>query len=131
MSDLRDTPAADFDHFLELLEVHENLLHAETQAIAAKELDTIESILQKKDESLEIVLTARDNLGVDPRTNQQLDSLIDRVIELQKRNADSFQKLVKQQSSKASPKDESKNLLSNRLKQAYSGNKRNSGIRLD
>ena len=131
MSDLRDTPAADFDHFLELLEVHENLLHAETQAIAAKELDTIESILQKKDESLEIVLTARDNLGVNPRTNQQLDSLIDRVIELQKRNADSFQKLVKQQSSKASPKDESKNLLSNRLKQAYSGNKRNSGIRLD
>ena len=130
MSDPRDTPA-DFDHFLELLEVHENLLHAETQAIAAKELDVIESILQKKDESLEIVLTARDNLGVDPRTNQQLDSLIDRVIELQKRNADSFQKLVKQQSSKASSKDESKNLLSNRLKQAYSGNNRNSGIRLD
>ena len=130
MSDPRDTPA-DFDHFLELLEVHENLLHAETQAIAAKELDIIESILQKKDESLEIVLAARDNLGVDPRTNQQLDSLIDRVIELQKRNTDSFQKLVKQQSSKAGPKDESKNLLSNRLKQAYSGNKRNSGIRLD
>lgn len=130
MSDPRDTPA-DFDHFLELLEVHENLLHAETQAIAAKELDIMESILQKKDESLEIVLAARDNLGVEPRTNQQLDSLIDRVIELQKRNADSFQKLVKQQSSKASPKDESKNLLSNRLKQAYSGNKRNSGIRLD
>jgi hypothetical protein len=130
MSDPRDTPA-DFDHFLELLEVHENLLHAETQAIAAKELDIIESILQKKDESLEIVLAERDNLGVEPRTNQQLDSLIDRVIELQKRNADSFQKLVKQQSSKASPKDESKNLLSNRLKQAYSGNKRNSGIRLD
>jgi hypothetical protein len=130
MSDSRDTPA-DFDHFLELLEVHENLLHAETQAIAAKELDIIESILQKKDESLEIVLTARDNLGVDPRTNQQLDRLIDRVIELQKRNADSFQKLVKQQSSKTSPKDESKNLLSSRLKQAYSGNKCNSGIRLD
>ena len=130
MSDPRDNPA-DFDHFLELLEVHENLLHAETQAIAAKELDIIESILQKKDESLEIVLAARDNLGVDPRTNQQLDSLIDRVIELQKRNADSFQKLVKQQSLKASPKDESINLLSNRLKQAYSGNKRNSGIRLD
>ncbi|MFL2927383.1 MAG: hypothetical protein ACJZ72_02175 [Opitutales bacterium] len=106
-------------------------MHAETQAIAAKELDIIESILQKKDESLEIVLTARDNLGVDPRTNQQLDSLIDRVIELQKRNADSFQKLVNQQNSKASSKDESKNLLSNRLKQAYSGNNRNSGIRLD
>ena len=130
MSDPRDTPA-DFDHFLELLEVHENLLHAETQAIAAKELDIIESILQKKDESLVIVLAARDNLRVDPRTNQQLDSLIDRVIELQKRNADSFKKLVKQQSLKASPKDDSKNLLSNRLKQAYSGNKRNSGIRLD
>ena len=130
MSGPRDAPAA-FDHFLELLEVHENLLHAETQAIAAKELDIIASILQKKDESLEIVLAARDNLGVDPRTNQQLDSLINRVIELQKRNADSFQKLVKQQSSKASSKDESKNLLSNRLKQAYSGNNRNSGIRLD
>ena len=89
MSDSRDTPA-DFDRFLTLLEVHENLLHAETQAIAAKELDIIESILQKKDESMEIVLAARDNLGVDPRTNKQLDSLIDRVIELQKRNADHF-----------------------------------------
>jgi hypothetical protein len=130
MSDSRDIPA-DFDHFLKLLEVHENLLHAETQAIAAKELDVIESILQKKEESLDIVLSARDNLSAEPRTNQQLDGLIDRVIELQKRNADSFRKLATQHNAKANPKNESKNLLSNRLKQAYSGNKRNTGIRLD
>ena len=37
-----------FEFFLVALETHENLLHAETQAIAAKHLDTIESILKKK-----------------------------------------------------------------------------------
>ncbi len=130
MSTSSDTPA-NFDHFLVLLEGHENLLHAETQAIAARELDTIESILQKKDESLDIVLSARDNLGVDPRTSEKVDSLVDRVIELQKRNADSFKKLVKYQSTKKSNKDEPKNMLNSRLKQAYSGNKSNIGPRLD
>ena len=38
----------DFEFFLVALETHENLLHAETQAIAAKHLDTIESILEKR-----------------------------------------------------------------------------------
>ena len=55
--------------FLNALETHENLLHAETQAIAAKHLDTIESIL-KKDESLRLLLEAKDLLGEDPTKNK-------------------------------------------------------------
>ena len=41
-----------FAYFLESLETLENLLHAETQAIAAHELDTIDAIMLQKDESL-------------------------------------------------------------------------------
>ena len=74
----------DFEFFLNALETHENLLHAETQAIAAKHLDTIESILEKKDESLRLLLEAKDLLGEDPTKNKSADKLIDRVIELQK-----------------------------------------------
>ena len=59
--------AEQFAHFIDLLEVHENLLHAETQAIAAKHLDTIEEILEKKDTSLTALLSARENLIEDPR----------------------------------------------------------------
>ena len=86
--------------FLEALELHENLLHAETQAIAAKHLDTIESILTRKEESLRLLLEAKDSIGEDPRNNRDADEFIDRVIELQKRNAYSFRKLVDSQAEK-------------------------------
>jgi flagellar biosynthesis/type III secretory pathway chaperone len=45
-----------FAYFIESLETLENLLHAETQAIAAKDLDTIDSIMVQKDESLKVLL---------------------------------------------------------------------------
>ena len=92
--------AEGFDLFLDALEVHENLLHAETQAIAAKHLNTIEEILDKKDISLSALLESKENLGVDPRSYKQANRLIDRVLELQQRNADSFRKFFKERSAK-------------------------------
>lgn len=92
--------AEQFAHFIDLLEVHENLLHAETQAIAAKHLDTIEEILEKKDTSLTALLSARENLIEDPRENKRADEMIDRVLELQGRNAKSFTKFFNERSAK-------------------------------
>ena len=122
----------DFEFFLNALETHENLLHAETQAIAAKHLDTIESILKKKDESLRLLLEAKDLLGKDPTKNNSADKLIDRVIELQKRNAELFKKLVDRQTAKEN--SESKidlKPIDQRLKKAYSKSTHDSNSRLN
>ena len=72
------------------LETHENLLHAETQAIAAKHLDTIEEILAKKDQSLEILISTKENLPDDFQNDAMISSQMDRVLELQERNVASF-----------------------------------------
>ena len=111
-----------FDFFFKVLETHENLLHAETQAIAAQHLETIESILVQKDESLKNLLEAKDEIGRDPRENKKADELIDRVIELQKRNTDSFKKLHDRQSTKSSKEEQVKlKPIDHRVKRAYTG----------
>ena len=73
-------------------ETPENLLHAETQAIAAHELDTIDAIMLQKDEFTNL-LSAKDRLGQDPRNNQIANEKIDFVMNLQTRNALYFKKL--------------------------------------
>ena len=109
-----------FEFFLTTLDTHQNLLHAETQAIAAKHLDTIESILAKKEESLTLLLEARDNIGFDPRRNIEANELIDQVIELQKRNAHSLKKLIDYQSAKHEKVDSlSRKPIESILKKAY------------
>jgi len=107
----------EFTFFLQTLETHENLLHAETQAIAAKHLDTIDSILNRKEDSLKLLLQAKDNIGFDPRSNEKANELIDRVLELQKRNADLFRRLVDNENEKKNT-SESPNLnpINKRLK---------------
>lgn len=111
-----------YDFFFKVLETHETLLHAETQAIAAQHLETIESILSQKDESLKNLLDAKNDIGIDPRENEKADELIDRVIALQKRNTESFKKLHDKQSSKASKEDHVKlKPIDHRVKRAYTG----------
>jgi hypothetical protein len=85
---------------LEALELHENLLHAETQAIAARDLDTIESILAKKEQSLQILVNARENIQEDPFSNKDAGELISQVTELQRRNAEAFRKLASNKTAK-------------------------------
>jgi len=111
-----------YDFFFKVLETHETLLHAETQAIAAQHLETIETILSQKDESLKNLLDAKNDIGIDPRENEKADELIDRVIALQKRNTESFKKLHDKQSSKASKEDQVKlKPIDHRDKRAYTG----------
>ena len=71
MSTSRDNSQL-FEFFLSTLETHQNLLHAETQAIAAKHLDTIESILAKKEEmvsegSKDAEILSREGRGIEPK----------------------------------------------------------------
>ena len=91
----KDSP--EFTFFFEALETFENLLHAETQAIAAKHLDTIEQIIAKKDESLKVLLQAKDQVGTDPRTIKEADILVDQVLDLQEKNVESFRRLFDRQ----------------------------------
>ena len=91
----KDSPK--FTFFFEALETFENLLHAETQAIAAKHLDTIEQIIAQKDESLKVLLQAKDQVGNDPRTIKEADILVDQVLDLQEKNVESFRRLFDRQ----------------------------------
>jgi len=91
----KDSP--EFTFFFEALETFENLLHAETQAIAAKHLDTIEQIIAKKDESLKVLLQAKDQVGTDPRAIKEADILVDQVLDLQEKNVESFRRLFDRQ----------------------------------
>ena len=54
---------AEITRFFEVLESYEHLLHAETQAIAAKDVDLVEEILAKKDQCMADLLTSKENLG--------------------------------------------------------------------
>ena len=91
----KDSP--EFTFFFEALETFENLLHAETQAIAAKHLDTIDQIIAKKDESLKVLLQAKDQVGTDPRAIREADILVDQVLDLQEKNVESFRRLFDRQ----------------------------------
>lgn len=91
----KDSP--EFSFFLEALETFENLLHAETQAIAAKHLDTIEQIIARKDESLQVLLQAKDKVSTDPRNISEADELVDQVLDLQEKNVESFRRLFDRQ----------------------------------
>ena len=77
----------EFTFFLEALETFENLLHAETQAIAAKHLETIEEIIERKDENLRALLEAKERVGMDPRSISEADTLVDQVLDLQEKTS--------------------------------------------
>ena len=101
--------------------MHENLLHAETQAIAAKHLDTIESLIETKEENLTLLLEAKSELATNPRANKQANEMIEKILQLQHRNAKSFAKLY--QDRNLEKMGRGKDLLSQdkRLKRAYFG----------
>ena len=101
------------------LETHENLLHAETQAIAAKHLDTIEEILDKKDQSLEILISTKENLPDDFQNDAMIISQMDRVLELQERNAASFKRFFDERSRREKGLEEKLSSNDRRLRKTY------------
>ena len=111
---------AEITRFFEVLESYEHLLHAETQAIATKDVDLVEEILAKKDQCMDDLLTSKENLGSDPREDAKINSLIDKVIELQQRNYSIFSSLVEDQRNKKSGKSNNSSPKKyNKLRQTY------------
>jgi len=113
----KDSP--EFVFFLEALETFENLLHAETQAIAAKHLDTIEQIIARKDESLQVLLEAKDKVGTDPRNISEADELVDQVLDLQEKNVESFRRLFDRQYKIEQGKEADEMPRDRKLRKAY------------
>ena len=109
----------EFVFFLEALETFENLLHAETQAIAAKHLDTIEEIIERKDENLRALLDAKERIGVNPRSVSEADALVDQVLDLQERNVESFRRLFEKQFKLNQGKGSSEKPIDRKLRKAY------------
>ena len=113
----KDSP--EFAFFLEALETFENLLHAETQAIAAKHLDTIEQIIVRKDESLQVLLQAKDKVSIDPRSISEADLLVDQVLDLQEKNVESFRRLFDRQYKIEQGKEAEEMPRDRKLRKAY------------
>ena len=108
--------------FIEILESYEHLLHAETQAIAAKDVNLVEEILQKKDQCISDLIRSNENLSENPRDDSEIDTLIDKVDDLQKRNFSTFSLLVEQQRSKRTGQTSNKEPSKyRRLRQTYLG----------
>ena len=111
--------ADSFSEFSLAVEAYESLLHAETQAIAAKHLDTIEEILEKKDDSLNFLVSAKKNLEVDYQLNEELNNQVARVLQLQQRNTKAFNKFFSEWSRKEKGLKEKLSSSDLRLKRTY------------
>jgi uncharacterized protein YoxC len=92
------TPVNPEGNLRRAIELHSQILHSETQAISARDLTTIEDILVKKDESLEILLSAKEDLGQDFESFSDLVQLFEQVVKHQQKNTENFRKLHIQQS---------------------------------
>ena len=106
--------------FVEILESYECLLHAETQAIASREIDLVDEILQQKDDCMADLLRVKEMLPSDPRDKPSVDTLIDKVVELQQRNFSTFSSLVSKQKVKEQGDEPlSKSKTFNKVRKTY------------
>jgi len=104
-----------YKDLLDALDLHQNVLHAEEQAIIARDLNTVERISHLKDESIE-KLTFANNKPLEhyPVFIQERISII---LEKQQKNTDNFRRLHIQDN--PSFTKESTSPLFKRMKQAY------------
>lgn len=100
----------------EALELHQNLLHAEQQAISSRDLNIIEDILKQKDESLQILINAKQASA--ENYPPQIQSRISYIIDQQKKNTSNFRKLHIQENATEAVSSET-NPLFNRMRKAY------------
>lgn len=111
---------SNLSRFIEILESYECLLHAETQAIASQEIDLVEEILQQKDDCMADLLRVKQMLPSDPRDKPSVDTLIDKVVELQQRNFSTFSSLVSKQKVKEQGDEPlSKSKTFNKVRKTY------------
>ena len=101
------------------LQLHENVLHAEEQAIQAKDIDTIEDVSIQKDRTLEILVQAKEVLDSEGIDVSNLQDDINRIILKQEKNTELFRALHIQDSNKKSQSELKQSPLQNRLRKAY------------
>jgi len=106
-----------YKNLLDALELHQNLLFAEQQAISARDLSTVEQILNQKDKSLDLLLSAKQDASVN--YPPEIRSRISNVLSQQEKNTNNFRKLHIQ-SVGPKTKSSSPNPFFKRMKQAYS-----------
>lgn len=111
---------AAFKNLKKALVLHSQVLHAESQAISAKDLTTVEEILQRKDESLEFLISAKESFEQNSNTNSDLEKLIQDVLSHQEKNTENFRKLHIQEKN-SSNHNRLSNSLSDRVNRAYRG----------
>lgn len=106
-----------YEKLLEALELHQNLLFAEQQAISARDLNTVEQILNQKDSSMDLLLRAKE----DTNSNYppEIQSRITNVLSQQAENTSNFRKLHVQAESPSADAS-STSPFNKRLRQAYS-----------
>jgi len=106
------------DNLQEALDLHLNILHTEMQAISARDLDLIEDILYQKDESLKILLSAKNSEDSSSDFPPNIKAQISSVLSIQEKNANNFRELHIQKEGKITPSGVS-NTLSDRIAKAY------------
>ena len=105
-----------YQSLLDALDLHQHLLHAEQQAISCRDLDIIEDILKQKDESLQILINAKQ--ASSENYPPELQSRISSILDQQKKNTLNFRKLHIQEG-RAELETSETNPLFNRMRKAY------------
>jgi len=72
------------------LELHQNLLHAEQQAISSRDLNIVEDILKQKDESLQVLINAKQ--ASFENYPPEIQSRISYILDQQKKKYSKFSK---------------------------------------
>ena len=106
-----------YQELFEALELHQNLIHAEQQAISSRDLSTIESILAQKEKSLSLLIAAKANHT--SNYSPELNSRISKVLEQQRKNTENFRKLHIQQTCSEGDQTNKVSPLFRRMRQAY------------
>jgi len=105
-----------FKELLDALELHQNLLHAEQQAISSKDLNIVEDILRQKDETLQLLIDAKQNTG--GNYPKEIESRISNVLDQQRRNTQNFRNLHIQQD-RTEPSVQESSPIFRRMRRAY------------
>ena len=106
-----------YEKLLEALDLHQNLLFAEQQAISARDLNTVEQILNQKDSSMDLLLRAKED--TDFNYPPEIQSRITNVLSQQAENTSNFRKLHIQAES-PNINSSSTSPFHKRMRQAYS-----------
>ena len=105
-----------YQGLVDALELHQNLIHAEQQAISCRDLNIIEDILKRKDESLQILINAKQ--ASTENYPPEIESRISSILDQQKKNTLNFRKLHIQEGRTEVETSET-NPLFNRMRKAY------------